>query len=136
MTNFFDRIMQFADYKGFKNPSEFAKKGLGWTSSEKINRLKKENNKPSVDILIEISNKFDDINLSWLLTGKGEMLKTSTQSIVQNGNANVNNGHNVSGKGNVIKQTNNELMEIIREKDRQIAEKDKQIAMLIEKISK
>lgn len=136
MTNFFDRIMQFADYKGFKNPSEFAKKGLGWTSSEKINRLKKENNKPSVDILIEISNKFEDINLGWLLTGKGEMLKTSTQSIVQNGNANVNNGHNVSGQGNVIKQTNNELMEIIREKDRQIAEKDKQIAMLIEKISK
>ena len=75
MTNFFDRIMQVAEYKGYKNPSEFAKRGLGWTSSEKINRLKDESKKPSVDILIEISNKFDDINLGWLLTGKGEMLK-------------------------------------------------------------
>ena len=75
MTNFFDRIMQIADYKGYKNPSEFAKRGLGWTSSEKINRLKDETKKPSVDILIEISNKFDDVNLGWLLTGKGEMLK-------------------------------------------------------------
>lgn len=75
MTNFFDRIMQVAEYKGYKNPSEFAKKGLGWTSSEKINRLKDESKKPSVDILIEISNKFDDVNLGWLLTGKGEMLK-------------------------------------------------------------
>lgn len=75
MTNFFERIMQVADYKGYKNPSEFAKKGLGWTSSEKINRLKDENKKPSVDVLIEISNKFDDINLEWLLIGKGEMLK-------------------------------------------------------------
>ena len=75
MTNFFDRIMQVAEYKGYKNPSEFAKRGLGWTSSEKINRLKDESKKPSVDILIEISNKFDDVNLGWLLTGKGEMLK-------------------------------------------------------------
>ena len=75
MANFFDRIMQVAEYKGYKNPSEFAKKGLGWTSSEKINRLKDESKKPSVDILIEISNKFDDVNLGWLLTGKGEMLK-------------------------------------------------------------
>lgn len=75
MTNFFDRIMQVAEYNGYKNPSEFAKRGLGWTSSEKINRLKDESKKPSVDILIEISNKFDDINLGWLLTGKGEMLK-------------------------------------------------------------
>ncbi len=131
MTNFFDRIMQFADYKGFKNPSEFAKKGLGWTSSEKINRLKKENNKPSVDILIEISNKFEDINLGWLLTGKGEMLKSSVQNIVQNSGKNSIN--NISG--NIEQQNYNELMEIIREKDRQIAKKDEQINKLIEKLT-
>ena len=85
---------------------------------------------------IKFLSFYTEVSEDWLLTGKGEMLKTSTQSITQNGNTNVNNGHNVSGQGNIIKQTNDELMEIIREKDKQIAEKDKQIAMLIEKISK
>lgn len=87
---------------------------------------------------IKFLSFYTEVSADWLLTGKGEMLKTSTQSITQNGNTNVNNGHNVSGQGNIIiiKQTNDELMEIIREKDKQIAEKDKQIAMLIEKISK
>ena len=75
MTNFFERIMQVANYEGYKNPLDFAKKGLGWQSSEKINRLKDAKKKPSVDILLEISNKFENINSEWLLTGKGEMLK-------------------------------------------------------------
>ena len=85
---------------------------------------------------IKFLSFYTEVSADWLLTGKGEMLKNSTQSITQNGNTNVNNGHNVSGQGNITKQTNDELMEIIREKDKQIAEKDKQIAMLIEKISK
>ena len=85
---------------------------------------------------IKFLSFYKEVSADWLLTGKGEMLKTSAQNITQNGNTNVNNGHNVSGQGPVIKQTNDELMEIIREKDKQIAEKDKQIAMLIEKISK
>ena len=84
---------------------------------------------------IKFLSSYTEVSADWLLTGKGEMLKTSAQNITQNGNTNVNNGHNVSGQGNIIKQTNDELMEIIREKDKQIAEKDKQIAMLIEKIS-
>lgn len=81
---------------------------------------------------IKFLSFYTEVSADWLLTGKGEMLKTSSQNITQNGN----NGHNVSGQGNIIKQTNDELMEIIREKDKQIAEKDKQIAMLIEKIGK
>lgn len=85
---------------------------------------------------IKFLSFYTEVSADWLLTGKGEMLKTSAQNITQNGNTNVNNEHNVSGQGNIIKQTNDELMEIIREKDKQIAEKDKQIAMLIEKISK
>lgn len=74
MSVFFKRILQIAENKGFKNITDFSKNGLEWLSSEKLNRLRKENNKPSIDILLEISNKFDDINLHWLITGKGEML--------------------------------------------------------------
>lgn len=77
MTNFFERIMQIAEYKGYKNPSDFAKNGLNWQSSEKINRLKDGNKSPSVDMIVEISNKFDNINIKWLLSGKGNMLEES-----------------------------------------------------------
>lgn len=83
MTNFFERIMQIADYNGYKNPNDFAKNGLGWTSPEKINRLKDGIKMPSVEILLEISNKFENINSEWLLLGKGEMLKNETRPAVE-----------------------------------------------------
>lgn len=83
MTNFFERIMQIADYKGYKNPNDFAKNGLGWASSEKINRLKDGVKMPSVEILIEISNKFEDINPEWLLLGNGNMVKSNIANPVE-----------------------------------------------------
>lgn len=78
-TSFFERIMQIIDYYNISNINEFAKEYLGYSSSEKINRLKKEGNNPSYDILLDISNKFENINMNWLLTGNGEMLKNSNE---------------------------------------------------------
>lgn len=124
-----ERILQFIDYKRFSKSKFYRETGLSNGILDKKSGL-------TLDSIEKIYSKYPEINIEWLLTGKGEMLKTFAQNITQNGNTNVNNGHNVSGQGNIIKQTNDELMEIIREKDKQIAEKDKQIAMLIEKISK
>ena len=124
-----ERILQFIEYKGFNKRKFYEETGLSNGILDKKSGL-------TLGSFEKIFSKYPEINIEWLLTGKGEMLKTFAQNITQNGNTNVNNGHNVSGQGNIIKQTNDELMEIIREKDKQIAEKDKQIAMLIEKISK
>jgi len=74
-SNFFERIMQIAEYYGYNSANDFAKNALNYSSSEKINRLKKENNKPSIDILLDISNKFENINLNWLLAGEEPMFK-------------------------------------------------------------
>ncbi|WP_159109142.1 S24 family peptidase [Elizabethkingia anophelis] len=79
-TNFFERITAIIDYYGIRNVNEFAKDHLGYSSSEKINRLKKENTSPSFEILNDISNKFVQINNKWLLTGEGEMLISSNTS--------------------------------------------------------
>lgn len=79
-SNFFEKILQVIDYYGIKNVSEMADL-LGYSSSEKLNRLKKEGANPSVDILRDISNKFDKINTDWLLTGKGEMLRENNIEI-------------------------------------------------------
>lgn len=73
--NFFERIKQISDYKGFNSINDFAINGLNYKSSEKINRLRVGDKYPSVEILLDITNKFEEIEGGWLLTGKGKMLK-------------------------------------------------------------
>ena len=80
--------------------------------------------------IMKFLSAYTEVSAEWLLTGKGEMLKSSVQNIVQNSGKNSIN--NISG--NIEQQSYNQLMEIIREKDRQIAKKDEQINKLIEKL--
>ena len=81
-SNFFERILQLIDFYQIKNVKSFACEHLGYASMEKINRLQKEGTSPSYDILVDISNKFDDISPEWLLTGKGEMLKSGEKPVI------------------------------------------------------
>jgi hypothetical protein len=74
-STFFERISQVIDYYKIKNVKSFACDYLGYNSSQKINRLKEKNTSPSYEILNDISNKFENINPEWLLTGKGKMLR-------------------------------------------------------------
>lgn len=74
----FEKIMQIAVYYGFKSINDFAKNGLGYKSSEKLNRLKKPNAKPSLDIVMDISNKFEEVDLNWFLTNKGGNMLLNT----------------------------------------------------------
>jgi len=73
-SDFFERILQITEYYKIKNVNSFAKDWLNYSSPEKIYRLKEENKSPSYEILQNISNKFENINMNWLLTGKGNML--------------------------------------------------------------
>lgn len=82
-TNFFEKIEEIIAFYKIKNVSDFAINYLGYKSSEKINRLKKEGTSPSFEILSDISNKFEDINVEWLLTGKGKMLKDKKKNYSQ-----------------------------------------------------
>lgn len=75
-TNFFERILQLIEYYKIESVNVFATKHLGYNASQKINRLRKTGNNPSFDIIVDISNKFESIDLNWLLTGDGNMLKT------------------------------------------------------------
>jgi phage repressor protein C with HTH and peptisase S24 domain len=77
-SNFFERILQVIDCYKIKNVKSFACDYLGYASMEKINRLQKDGTSPSYDILVDISNKFENISPEWLLTGKGEMLKSTS----------------------------------------------------------
>ena len=73
------RIKEFMDYKSL-NSLTLAKE-LGYKSSEKLSRLFRDGNaKPSYDIIYDISNMFE-INVDWLITGRGSMLHTEQQEV-------------------------------------------------------
>jgi hypothetical protein len=75
---FFERIVQILEYYDINSVNSFALDYLKYNSSEKINRLKKPNTNPSFDILCDIANKFEEIDMNWLLLGVGKMLKDDT----------------------------------------------------------
>jgi len=81
-TNFFDRLEQFCSSQGIKNMRELADV-LNYASAEKLYRLQRDvKNKPSFDIILDLTNKFDGINLNWLITGEGNMTNSTEVSNV------------------------------------------------------
>ena len=73
-----ERLRAFIDHENL-NPSSFARK-IGYENPEKIGRLfRGEGIMPSVEIIIDITNKFGNLNPEWLLNGNGQMLKTPSQ---------------------------------------------------------
>jgi len=119
-TNFFARILQIMEYQGIKSVNSFAKDYLNYESSEKLNRLGRENSNPSYEILQDIAKKFAHIDANWLLTGEGEMLKTNrpisahnssnlskTAELEANSNDKGNNNFSNNQTKNIAKKTNN-----------------------------
>ena len=127
MTTIKDRVLQISDYKGVSKEKFFEELEVSYGNF----KGKAKESALNSNVLEKIIAKMPEISAEWLLTGKGEMLKSSVQNIVQNSGKNSIN--NISG--NIEQQNYNELMEIIREKDRQIAKKDEQINKLIEKLT-
>lgn len=67
------RIKELMSYYSMNSLS--LSKKLGYRSSEKLSRLFRDGGaKPSYDIIYDISNKFE-IDVDWLITGRGMMLK-------------------------------------------------------------
>lgn len=83
ISNIFERITQLYTHFGYSSVNDFAVNGLGYKASEKINRLKDPKNKPSIDIILDVSNKFE-INTDWLLFGEGEMIKRKIDNSLYN----------------------------------------------------
>ena len=122
-SNIKQNILQFIERQNISKYKLYEKTGISnGTLSQKVGM--------SESNIMKFLSVYREVSAEWLLTGKGEMLKSSVQNIVQNSGKNSIN--NISG--NIEQQNHNELMEIIREKDRQIAKKDEQINKLIEKL--
>ncbi|MBZ4188519.1 hypothetical protein [Niabella beijingensis] len=71
-TTFFERLEAFSIAEGFKSINDFAINGLKYKSSQKLNRLRSGKGKPSLEIIEDIKNRFENADLNWLISNKGE----------------------------------------------------------------
>jgi hypothetical protein len=94
MANFVERFNQFIDYTGL-TPYKLAKE-IG-TSDVIISKIKAGKNKPSFDFLEKIVFKYSIVNINWLITGEGDMIKNKPdESGINGGVIAINEGENDS----------------------------------------
>ena len=132
-----ERIIQFIDSKGVTKEHFYNK--IGMTSANFRGKAKET---PINSTAIEnILSEFPDLNLDWLITGKGEMTKMSTQIVKNEGTTNNQNNINAPVEGNItisqnemynIIEIQRELNSIIKTSQEQLSESQKQVSDLIE----
>lgn len=90
-----ERLYQYIEYKGLK-PTNLEKKiGL---SSGYLSIQRKRNADIGETVLNKINDYCHDVNIEWLLTGNGEMIKTKDEK-----NLTISDGK-INGKENSNKQ--------------------------------
>ncbi|WP_422092139.1 helix-turn-helix domain-containing protein [Tenacibaculum ovolyticum] len=77
--NISDRIQYIINNQHNGTRARFAK-SIGFSAQVIANIVSGRKTKPSFDVLNAILSTNDDINAYWLLTGKGEVLKTTSSS--------------------------------------------------------
>ncbi len=132
-----ERIIQFIDLKGVTKEHFYNK--IGMTSANFRGKAKET---PINSTAIEnILSEFPNLNLDWLITGKGEMTKMSTQIVKNEGTTNNQNNINAPVEGNItipqnemynIIEIQRELNNIIKKSQEQLSESQKQVSDLIE----
>lgn len=77
-TNLNDRISKIIEYSQLSS-SEFADEIEVQRSS--ISHITSGRNKPSLDFLLKVKNRFPELEWEWLIQGEGEMLKSEEKNI-------------------------------------------------------
>lgn len=123
-----ERVIQLLENKGIAK-EKFYKK-IGVTSANFRGNAK---NTPLNSTAIEnILSEIPDLNVEWLLTGKGSMLKEDIKSNISQsitGDSNIQSGNDTTITGDCLQQVQ-ELKKKLREKDKEIERQRKQIDKL------
>ena len=130
-----ERLTQYLKHKKI-NISEFCRT-IG-VSNAYVSSIRKS---IAPDKLQSIALNFPDLDIQWLLTGNGDMIKgnrvINDSGIVFQGhnkleNSPIDNRHYYSDSPDVLRAQIDILDERIKEKDAQIKEKDAQIKQLLD----
>ena len=116
-----DRLIEFIDYLNISRLAfeQSIEKSNGWAS--------KPGNTLRDDVRAKLTEVYPQLNINWLLTGEGTMLKNGSQVVQHN-----QNGDNINGKTvKVTKDSSDKLIEVILEQSKQISKSQEQIDRLI-----
>lgn len=116
-----DRLIEFIDYLNISRLAfeQSIEKSNGWAS--------KPGNTLRDDVRAKLTEVYPELNINWLLTGEGTMLKNGSQVVQHN-----QNGDNINGKTvKVTKDSSDKLIEVILEQSKQISKSQEQIDRLI-----
>lgn len=81
------RFMKIIDDKGYSGYR--LSKEVPEITQSKLTHIRNERNEPSKELIYALLDKFPDVNIEWLLTGKGEMLKSSEETPIKGERAKV-----------------------------------------------
>lgn len=84
-----ERVILFIEHSGL-NKAEFER--VVGLSNDAVNKMSDNTRKSTLD---KLSNAFPELNINWLRTGEGEMIKTGSINI--KGDANTANSGSISG---------------------------------------
>ncbi|PLX06169.1 MAG: hypothetical protein C0596_16945 [Marinilabiliales bacterium] len=99
-----DRISRILREEGM-TAAKFAEE-IGVQASS-ISHIISGRNKPSTDFIIKLLERFRGLNAEWLLTGKGEMYKTSKNVLNFNENTPENNSNDLFSESKMHESDNN-----------------------------
>lgn len=123
-----ERLTAYLKYKGI-NKSEFGRR-VG-VSNSYISAIRKSIQPDKTE---KIASSFPDLNIAWLLTGDGEMLKDTVANIAQG-----DNSTNIAGKVNNIRtnsSTIDKALDEIAEQRKLVAKAQDQVSVAMEQVSK
>lgn len=68
-----DRLKTIMKAVGYETPAKLAA-ALGYVRPDNIYNAISGERMPGIPLLVDLSNKFENVNINWLLTGKGAMI--------------------------------------------------------------
>lgn len=105
-------------------------KALGYDRSDKFYNISKGKYFPSFEILQEITNNFVEVDINWLLSGKGSMFFNKNTHLNTHPSTHLDTAKGENETESAILPVINQLLSKIEEKDALIIEQAKSIGAL------
>lgn len=122
-----ERIEALSRYTGL-NLKRLAEE-IGLKTHQTLYDIRKGKHGISKDLAEKIQAKYLNINIGWLLTGDGEMIKPAATQ-------NNENGDNINGHSVTINKTQGDYLEIIKSLTAQLAVSQQQVSVSQEQMNR
>ena len=129
LTEIKSRLLQFAEQQGLKKEEFYRQIGIDGANFRGKNALSELGSEKIVSIL----STFPELNSDWLLLGRGEMLRSATQSV---GNISHSTAVGVNVNGNDINISYDPLLPTVESLSDSVAKLTAQNAQLLGELSR